>query len=207
MAIDWQALLTHLGSTVIITGVLAFLVKKLIEHWLGQRLQSHKQKLDAASQRAIEALRSEFRIAEARQGRLLERQAQIVAGVFARLERLHEALSRLAAPVEHGHAGAIPLRDTAIERFNGFTKYYHERGIWLDVETCTRLNELVSLLGTLLMKMNYNILPDGKIADRARWIETYTKLEQEVPKARSALDEQFRRILGVNSEQYLGKDC
>jgi predicted NBD/HSP70 family sugar kinase len=198
MVIDWQAILTQLGSTAIIVAALAFVTKKVVEHWLAQRLQSHKQTLDAAAHEAIERLRSELGVAEAQRSRLLERQAVIVSGVFARLERLHEALDALAAPVRHSEAGAVPLRDSAVQAFNSFTKYYHERGIWLDEEICDQLNQLMILLGGLLTKLNYNLQSDGSIADRRRWIESYDKLKEEVPKARTALDKQFRQILGVS---------
>ncbi len=197
---DWQELLKQLGSAALLLGVIGFVAKRAVEQWLAQRLEQHKSELTHASEQALETLRSELRISEAQQSRLLARQATIIAGVFARLERLHEALVRLAMPIQHQAGSAMPLRDAAAERYHDFEEYYYPRAIWLDVQTCTQLNELVILLRKLLNDMNYNLLPNGQIADRAKWIETYTRLQNEVPLARQALDRQFRALLGLGCQ-------
>ncbi len=168
----WQELLRLLLSAAVVLGVLRFVGKTTIEHWLSGRL---------------EKLRQELRIAEAQRSRLLARQATIVAGVFARLERLHEALRRLSAPVLHGGpGGAVPLKDAAVERFDEFVIYYYERAIWLDPATCDQLNALVELLKKLLTQMDYNLDASGQVKDRKQWIETYERLQQDVPLARGA---------------------
>jgi len=194
----WQELLRQLLSVAIVLGVLGYVARKVIEHWLSRRLDQHKSDLGHASAMALETLRHELRIAEAQRSRLLARQASIVAGVFARLERLHEALRRLSAPILHkGEGGAEPLKDAAVDRFNEFTTYYYERSIWLDLATCDLLNELAELLKKLLTEMDYNLEENGQVKDRARWIETYKRLQEDVPVARLALDTQFRALLGL----------
>src|SRR6266852_3851039 len=173
----WQELLRQLLSVAIVLVVLGYVARKVIEHWLSRRLDQHKSDLGHASAMALETLRHELRVAEAQRSRLLARQASIVAGVFARLERLHEALRRLSAPILHkGEGGAEPLKDAAVDRFNEFTTYYYERSIWLDLATCDLLNELAELLKKLLTEMDYNLDENGQVKDRARWIETYKRL-------------------------------
>lgn len=194
---DWQELLRQLGSTAIIVAVLGYVARRVIEHWLDRRIEQHKRDLDHLSQRALETQRYELRIAEARQSRLLARQASIIAGVFGRLERLHESLRELAAPILHKQKGATELLTKAIEHFNDFATYYFERAIWLDESTTTQLNDLVALLRKLLQEMDYNLDPSGEIKDRARWVATYERLQKDVPLARNALDRQFRTLLGV----------
>ncbi len=194
----WQELLRQLLSVAIVLGVLGYVARKVIEHWLSRRLDQHKSDLGHASAMALETLRHELRITEAQRSRLLARQASIVAGVFARLERLHEALRRLSAPILHkGEGGAEPLKDAAVDRFNEFTTYYYERSIWLDLATCDLLNDLAELLKKLLTEMDYNLDENGQVKDRARWIETYKRLQEDVPVARLALDTQFRALLGL----------
>jgi len=85
-----------------------------------------------------------------------------------RLERVHEALRVLSAPVFHQDGNALPLRDSAIERFNEFSTHYHERAIWLEKATCDRMNVLVGLLKKLLTELDYNLTPGGAIQDRTR---------------------------------------
>ncbi len=194
---NWGDILKALGSTAIIVGVAGWVAKKGIETWLAQRLNAHKSDLDHASAAALENLRHELRIAEAQKSRLLARQASIIAGVFARVERLHQALVVLARPIEHKGGKAKALRDAAAARFDEFEAYYYARAIWLDVGTNTQLNALAMLLHKLLNEMHFNLGPDGEVVDRPRWVATMTRLQNEVPDARGALDRQFRTLLGV----------
>ena len=205
--IDWADILKKLGSTALILGAAAYVAKKLIETWLAHRLDTHKTDLDHALERhksdlnhvsetALENLRYELRVAEAQQSRLRARQANIIAGVFARLERFHQALQVLAAPIRHEDGGPGPLAKAAINSHNEFVHYYHERAIWLDVGTTEQVNAVLALMRRVLQEMDFN-LQNEAIADRSKWIETYGRLQTEIPQARAALDRQFRTLLGV----------
>jgi hypothetical protein len=199
VTIDWQSLLSQLGSMAVIVAAMAWIAKRAIEQWLAQRLQQHEADLARAGELALERFRYELRLQEARQSRLLTQQAEIIAGVFARLERVHESLRGLAAPILHQGENAPRLRDEAITKFNDFASFYHERGIWLERNTCDKLNELVVLLRQLLQELDYNLAPNGEITDRRKWSETYSRIQSELPDARGALDEHFRVLLGVSS--------
>lgn len=214
---DWRDLLTKLGSTALILGAATYVAKRLIETWLAHRLdthksdlahelEQHKSELNHASETALENLRHELRMAEAKKSRLLARQAAIVAGVFARVERLHQALVVLARPIEHKGGKAKALRDAAAARFEEFEAYYYDRAIWLDVEINTQLNALAMLLRKLLNEMHFNLGPDGEVIDRPKWVATMSRLQNEVPDARGALDRQFRTLLGVVSPTTTGVD-
>src|SRR4029077_11722866 len=126
----WGDILKLLGSAAIIVGAAAWVAKKAIDTWLSHRLEAHKSELDHASARALENLRHDLRMAEVQKSRLLARQAAIIAGVFARVERLHQALVVLARPIEHKGGKAKALRDAAAARFEEFEDYYYDRAIW-----------------------------------------------------------------------------
>ena len=192
----WGDIVKLLGSAVIIVGAVAWVAKKAIDTWLSHRLDTHKSNLDHASETALENLRYELRVAEAQKSRLLARQANIIAGVFARLERFDQALRILSAPIRHEAGGPGPLARAAIDAHNDFIHYYHERAIWLDVSTTEQVNAVLALMRRVLQEMDFNIQNDA-IADRSKWIETYGRLETEIPQARAALDRQFRKLLCV----------
>jgi len=193
----WGDIIKILGSAAIIVTAAAWVTKRAIDTWLSHRLDTHKSDLNHASETALENLRYELRVAEAQRSRLLARQASIIAGVFARVERLHQALVVLARPIEHKGGKAKTLRDAAAARFEEFEDYYYERAIWLDVGTNTQLNELATLMRKLLNDMHFNLGPDGEVIDRPKWTATMSRLQTEVPDARGALDRQFRTLLGV----------
>jgi uncharacterized membrane protein YheB (UPF0754 family) len=120
MTSHFQELLAELGKTALIVAGAAWLARQVINAWLKQRLENHKDSLARESQQALEQLRSQLRIEELRESRLLDQQASIIAEVYAALERLHEALDRLAAPIMHRGGQALGLRQVAIDRFNDF---------------------------------------------------------------------------------------
>ncbi|SRR6266566_996813 len=203
----WGDIVKLLGSAAIIVGAAAWVTKKAIDTWLSHRLDTHKSDLDHAlekhksdlnhaSETALENLRYELRVAEAQQSRLRARQANIVAGVFARLERLHQALQMLAAPIHHQAGGPGPLVTAAVNAHDEFAHYYHERAIWLEVGITAQVNAVLALMRRVLQEMDFN-LQNEAIADRNKWIETYGRLNTEIPQARAALDRQFRTLLGV----------
>lgn len=197
MGIDWQAVLTTLGSTAVIVGGLAWVAKKATETWLERNLENHKRELERVAQRELEHLRLDLRLQEARQSRLLARQAAVIAGVYARLERLHSALVTLATPLQHSEENINELRLGAVNAFNEFGAYYLRRGIWLDEETCNAINELHAELTKLLHKFYYNADARGMPADRKLWIESFNKVKEDIPIARGLLDKRFRQLLGV----------
>lgn len=190
-------LITYLGSTAIIVSGLAWVARRAADQWLSHRLEDHKAALTYASQLAVEQLKSDLRIQELRASRLVDEQASILAEVFARLERLHAALDAFSKPVLHEGGRAPELRGEAISRFKDLTDFYHPRAIWLERSTCDRLNELVELLGVLLWQLSSNVTDKGEVADRGRWVETYERINREIPAARAAIDEEFRAVLGV----------
>jgi len=102
----------------------------------------------------------------------------------------------LAAPIRHTDGGPGPLAKAAIDAHNEFARYYHERAIWLDVSTTEQVNAVLALMRRILQELDYNIRNEA-IADRSKWIETYRRLETDIPQARASLDRQFRALLGV----------
>jgi hypothetical protein len=160
-------------------------------------LANHKQKLESQSQRELENLRLVLRIEEMKQSRLLGRQAKIIANVYARLERLHQSLKMLAAPIQHAGGNVEALKKAAIADFESFSKYYFERGIWLDTDTCNVINELQLKLNKMLVKFSFNLDAQGNIINRTAWLESYKQVNDEIPAARTMLDKRFRTLLGV----------
>jgi len=196
--LNWTEILTTLGQTAVVLGIGGWIGKSIFQTWLDRNLENHKSALERQSREELEHLRLSLRIEEMKQSRLLGRQARIIAAVYARLERLHQAMKELAAPVEHAGGNVERLKTTAIAEFESFSKYYFERGIWLDPETCDTINELQRKLNKLLVTFNFNVDAQGRIANRVIWLQSYQRLnESEIPNARTLLDKRFRRLLGV----------
>lgn len=194
---NWTEVLKTLGSTAVIVLTIGFVGRSIFKAWLDRNLENHKKELERQSERELEHLRLSLRIEEMKQSRLLARQAQIIAKVYARLERLDQALTKLASPLYHAQTSVNELKEKAITEFNAFGSYYFERGIWLDKDTCNAINEIQAEMHKLLTSFNYNVDAQGVISNRAAWVESFKAVREEIPNARALLDKRFRSLLGV----------
>lgn len=197
MGVNWTDVVNTLGSTAVIVITAGFVGRSLFKAWLDRNLENHKLALQSQSKQELAHLRLSLRIEQMRQSRLLARQAQIIAKVYALLERLDQAINTLASPTYHTESNLNELRQRAIAAFNAFGNYYFERGIWLSKDTCDAITELQARLHRLLITFNYNVDAQGGIANREAWLESYKAVKEELPKARALLDERFRLLLGV----------
>lgn len=130
--------------------------------------------------------------------RLHERQAEVISEVYAKLEDLHDAVRFLAklspSPVEQERIHELHnARQHAADASRELEHYFYRQGIWLDQETCERIQSIIALLKTTTLGLQYHLfgwqLPDEKL-DRIE-----RQLAEEIPGARRLLDHRFRTIL------------
>lgn len=130
--------------------------------------------------------------------RLHERQAEVIAEVYAKLEDLHDAIRFLAklrpAPVEQERIDELEnARQHAADASRELEHYFNRQSIWLDQETCERTQIIISLLKTTTRGLQYHLfgwqLPDERLDKIER------QLADEIPGARRLLDHRFRTIL------------
>lgn len=207
---DW----TSLAQATVQFGILAFLAKAIVQHWLNTRLDAYRAELkesaekyrvnlEHASQVEIEKLRAGLqRVAteeSIRFSRVHERQAEIIAEVFARLDRAHNAFGRWASPWAPPGVTQEQKRNEASETFGALLDYFYPNAIWLDGDICNAINRIIRELHGAQITLLRAFADDGALFDTSigPWEAAKMRLEDDIPIARRLLDRQFRELLGV----------
>ena len=98
MSINWDDILKTIGSTAVVVGVAAFVLKSLFAQFLARKLKDHEAALKLASDRELERLKAGVAAGAAREERVrqeIERWANPIAGAVGDLKaRLHNIQSR-----------------------------------------------------------------------------------------------------------------
>lgn len=192
-----------LAPTLVVAAVV-FLARSLVSQWLSKNIEAYKHKLEGQTAAELERLRAQLAIVavehQVRFSRLHDRQAEIIATIFAKLDHLHGAFREWTYPGALGQApNMIKRRDRAIDQFNKFVQYYYPHAIWLDEDTCAAINGILDQLRTPYYDFVVNTDQNGHPRDRDAWLKIYNKINREIPAARTLLDKRFRQILGVSS--------
>ena len=182
-------------------AVVVFLGRAIVTHWLSKDLESFRIQLRTASEKELERMRNDLERAATehriRFSHLHERQAEVIAEVFGRLERVHQAFKKWMSPMQPGGVDMFKLRDETAEAYLELVRYYYPHAIWLDPDTCNAINELIDGLWESFIDFAYDLDSDGFPKDKRQWVDTWKKVQKEVPEARARLDRRFRQILGV----------
>jgi hypothetical protein len=202
MALDWTTVLQTLAVSLGGAGTVTVLSQVLAKHLLDKDVEKYRADLKREGELELARLRStlehvaiEHRV---RFTRLHEKQAEIVADIFAGLDRLHGAMRDWTSPIKLGGDPDMPaLQAEAMTKYNEFIEYYYPRAIWLDPDTCAAISNIVDGLRTAFYDFVVDTDEKGYPRDRRGWHAVYEKMARDIPAARNLLDVRFRQILGV----------
>lgn len=208
-----EEILQAIASFTLSAAIIAYLAKELVKLWISKDLEAHKARLQSESAREAERLRAELTRSnlehEVRFTRLHEQRARVIAGIFGRLERLHQSFAILNWQLEFAGPEHIhQLGEGAITAFRDFSEYYQPRALWLDTETSNALNSIIrhlqeAAIPLLLASTDIRTVTQSELKNAA------TILGRDIPPARKRLLDQFRDILGVepkNSAMQIAKE-
>lgn len=183
-AAEW--LLRAVTNTVLFLAATWAFWKVVVEKYfdrMGERLRSE-----------LERERFEH---QTRFGTIYNRQANIIANIYARLEQAHLAFQRL---VFEGRGPDKAHLKEAEQAYRELTEYYWKRAIWLDAATCNAMNEILAKFHSLHLDLTINVDAAGNPLDKATGKAVVKEVNEEIPRARTILQERFRRLLGIPEE-------
>jgi|SRR5215203_3982572 len=130
----------------------------------------------------------------ARFERLYEKRAE----VMARLSELLYLMSRKAlawtSPVQAADTDRQAQGKEASEAFDEFIAYYGSNSIWLEPETCERIESFIRTVRNSLVEYADDLNEEGHPGSRAGR-EASLRIAKEIPALRRELEEAFRAIL------------
>lgn len=164
--------------------------------------------IKAKADSTIEQLKSDLQLRtiehQVRFSRLHEKQATVIADVYAHLvETLWEAESFLS-PVEwNGEPSKKEKYATSINKIIELFRYFDKHRIYLPEHLCDILDQLITEIRGHVTKYGvYLTWDDSSLQEHTRkekydaWIGGWEAIRTQIPEVRKKLEDEFRTLLG-----------
>ncbi|MBI2415639.1 MAG: hypothetical protein HYV33_03195 [Candidatus Kerfeldbacteria bacterium] len=173
------------------SGILAFLIRSIIKHWLNKDFEKYKlEVLKLAEEHKIKF------------DRLHSERAEVIKNLYGKLSKSITSMQSLISPVQFDGQKIEDKMNKAVEEANDFIEYYDQNKIFFQKELCVLLDTI-----TLSLKESFKLFkrkdhePDkssNEVLDF--WDQAWNKISSDVPKAKEKLENEFRKLLGVESD-------
>jgi hypothetical protein len=217
-------ILIALGGPSVLLVVLAFLARSLLQTWLAKdikrfesdlrntadnKLEQLKQDLKYKGDASIEQLRSELQQSatehQVRFSNLHEQRAQRIADLYGRIVEQSVACRRYVVQLgtSNREEGYMELEKSFADMY----LFFETSRVYLPEHICNLLEKVFSALrGPVIDIYVYsgvdNYAPDEVRKERnAAFLNALKAFEADIPSARRALEDEFRKILGVERER------
>jgi hypothetical protein len=211
MSINWQDVITNLavvtGGGTVLVGASAWLIKTVITHRLETDAETFRTRIKADADIEIERLKSSLQIVamehQVRFTKLHEKRAEIIADLYKKLIDLHRHAEYFVMTRENN---SDPAKDKEFREIQqemaDFQKFYQEHQIYLPLDVCTSLENLLSeITGNVWAAGIFGrIEHPGEqtvLSSQEAFTKGYAAFEEKIPAARKALENEFRKMLGV----------
>jgi hypothetical protein len=207
----WQTILVAFGGNAVLLAVLGHLGKSLLERSFERDSIRFQHELKAKADLAIEEFKNSLQLRavehQIRFGALHERQAQLIADLYARLVELRSASTDF---VKHYYlrrranqrAATLERLRSAAEAFDSHfaaNRIYFEKSVCVALDTLrSELDKAVSLLADFAAD---STLIETEEQVFGEWEAALATIERQVPAINDSLETTFRRLLGVQASE------
>ena len=205
----WQSVLLALGGNAALLAVLGWLAKSLIEKFLTKDIERFKATLASESQIAAERLKHELQLTAAehqiRFSKLHEKRASVVADLYGLLVQASWDGQSFASIAEFsGEPSKQEKFTTAMNSLAEFFRFFDKHRIYLPEALCGQLEAFVQAMREKVISFGVYLRYDKEplpahaaISKDTAWSEAWSYFTKQVPLARSALEQELRRIIGA----------
>jgi hypothetical protein len=206
----WQTILLAFGGNAVLLAVLGWLAKSFVQQLLSKDIEQFKTTLAAESAAATEHLKHELQLVtvehQIRFSKLHEKRAEVIASLYGLLVEAYWATQGFVSIAEWaGEPSKKEKYTTALNKTAEFYQYFDKNRIYLPEVVCKLLDQFVRNMRKEAIGFGvYVSYEDSQLPDHAvrqkfeAWQKAWEYFENEVPKARSVLENELRRILGAS---------
>lgn len=179
-----------------------------------EKLESHKAQLNTDSQIRIERERVAFQTLIAQNGfrfsRVFDKTAEIIAKAYEKLVNSHTLIAEyIVLPGEPRQEQRIQKAHQIDEALQGFKGFFLPNEIYLERQTSERISKFLATLrqqaSTSDMLSAMGKLPDMPDASIQRMEAREQMLFDRIPELLMALQDEFRRVLGLPTNESASK--
>ena len=193
----WQSLLVAFGGNAAVLLVLGFLGRSLMSAVLAKDLEKFKAGLQQAG---IEH--------QIRFSKLHEKRATVLAKLYKLLVEASWRASDFTSPVQFGDPDRKQQYVDARNGVAAYFRFFDQHRIWLPPELCDPLENFANQLRAPTIQLGVYLQinhPTEKTLQEQQevWSKAWATVSSDIPKLRSAIEAEFRRLLGADRLGFL----
>jgi hypothetical protein len=141
------------------------------------------------------------------QQRIIEERAKVLSGLFNRYLDLEQRVNSLVEPVESpGEPDRKTKYSNVVESFNELKAYHLRNTIWLSRLTTQRVDHFLERYREYVKPFGpFREEEVGRTDTYEEWRDVRDSFQEESPKLRAALEEDFRAALGNDRMKLWGR--
>jgi len=215
MNINWQEVITTVGSTVlggtVLLSVAAWLIRTALTERLARDTETFKARLKADADTEIERLKSSLQRAafehQVQFSKLHEKRAEVIAELYRRLVDVFWSSQRFVLTSENSpQPGQREEYARANQHIREFVSFFEAHQIYLPARVCTLVEKFVAPLRRAVASAGvYGRIEYPNERTRLQIQDAFTKayeaFDADIPAAKSALEAEFRTMLGVAEDK------
>jgi len=214
----WNTFLLAMGGQAIVLTVLGWLARSLVTQLLAKDIETFKTKIKTEAEieihKIIHDLEKQSIEHHVRFSGLHEKRAEIIATLYSLIVQAHMHLEKVLDPREFmGDPSKKDQMANAYHSVSEFYSYFNMNKIYLPEYLCNQINSFVQeMYGEYLEYFIYARYTEKTLNDdlRKKWsdegIKAWKYFQEVVPNAKSALEYEFRTILGDSTNNHLQVD-
>jgi hypothetical protein len=196
---QWQEIVEFLGGASLFAGVMAFLGQRAIDAYVAGRLEEYKGQLQRAT--AEHAVRFQ---------RLHAERAEVIKDFYQLFAQLDDTLASTLARFQSVAEKSLPEKVASLSlEFNTLREYFLPRRIFFDESLCVLVDNVLGLARGIFFDITaYEVDPQhpqykydrGLLLERSEfWEKARNSHETDFAKLRTALESEFRKLLGIGA--------
>lgn len=189
----WQALLVAFGGNAALLLVLGFLGRSFMSSILARDIEQFKASLQVA---AVEH--------EVRFSKLHEKRMEVLAELYRLLVAATWQTTNFSSPMQWlGDPDKKTQYITAMNAIAEYFQFFDQHRIWFPSKLCDPLEDFAKKLRTPTIRLGVYLdieYPnDNTVKERTdAWNKAWDSVQNDVPKLRSAIEAEFRTLLGAS---------
>jgi hypothetical protein len=200
----WQVIVVAILGNSTVVAVLALIGKKVTEQVLSRDIERFKRDPHSKAASEVERFRAALQLStiehQVRFSTLHEKRATVIAELSGQLAEAMWAAESFLNPLHFaGEPTKAEKHAKARAKVAEFFRYFDKHRIYLPQELCEQLEEFIRQVRRLVIDFGvYGTHGDPPHPDPEQlevWVRNWEAIKTEVPKARQALENEFRLLL------------
>ncbi|MVO07768.1 hypothetical protein GOQ30_01155 [Flavobacterium sp. TP390] len=199
---NWELILKELGLLTIISGLITWLIKQLGQNLINKDLKTYELELN----KKAELYKQELFLISQKASKLHDKRIDRIEELYYMLNDFHNDMQIIVSwkivtgmtkeEVQQQELNNVKKAETS---GNKFLIYYMRHKLYFNLETCKLIDEIINLLKESHADFTFKYIfgPTSAEMEYENIKNATNKIRVKVPEIKIKLEENFRKIIGV----------